>query len=146
MPLFTFIPEEAGVCLVHCSFVIFGIAHSIYDISPASIGDAQHFFFTLTTQLLLRKQRLSTWAQTPSARERIHACFLPPTAGGCTRRRTAPLNEGRHLHMRPPPLGVAGGSRMCRTPISVREVLCTCALPRLAQEVVQASTWPPVSV
>ena len=38
----------AGICLVYCSFVIFGIV-DIYNISPDSIRDVQHFFYRLDT-------------------------------------------------------------------------------------------------
>ena len=69
----------------------------------------------------------------------------PPT-GGCSHMRIAPLNERRYLHMRPPPLGKEGCSGMRRTTTSVREVVHACALPHLAQEVVQASAWSPVSM
>ena len=69
----------------------------------------------------------------------------PPT-GVCSCMHTAPLNEGRHLHMRPPPLGKEGCSGMHRTTTSAREVVGACALPHVAQEVVQASAWPPVSM
>ena len=89
-----------------------------------------------------------------------HACMLlthyrrrlyrhvhcPPPTGVCSHMHTAPLNEGRHLHMCPPRLGKEGCSGMHRTTTSAREVVGACALPHVAQEVVQASAWPPVSM
>lgn len=57
-----------------------------------------------------------------------------------------PLMEGRHLRMCPTLLGTEGCSDMHRMPTSIREVICACALPHLAQEVVRASAWPPVSM
>ena len=75
-----------------------------------------------------------------------HAHSPPPLTGGCSCMRTAPHNEGRHLYMRPPPLSKEGCSDMRRTTTSAREVVGACALPHLAQEVVQASAWHPVSM
>ena len=79
-------------------------------------------------------------------RRRLYRHAHSPPTGVCSRMHTAPLNEGRHLHMCPPPLGKEGCSGMHRTTTSAREVVGTCALPHLAQEVVQASAWPPVSM
>ena len=83
----------------------------------------------------------------PLPQEAVQACALPPPPTGvCSHMHTAPLNEGRHLHMCPPRLGKEGCSGMSRTTTSGKEVVGACALPHLAQEVVQASAWHPVSM